>query len=145
MSIDGAMGILINITGGTDLTMKEVSEAVTMIEDSAHEDAHIIFGLVTIEEPVDEVKITVIATGFPAEAEKDMRQHSALRNMGNTGYMSVRPTDAIGRTSSPSASRISETPEQVQVPSGGRVSTVRQTVTADSDLDTPAFIRKQFK
>jgi cell division protein FtsZ len=145
VSIDGAMGILINITGGTDLTMKEVSEAVTMIEDSAHEDAHIIFGYVTIEEPMDEVKITVIATGFPAEDEKEARQRGALRNMANTGYMSSRTTDTMGRASSPSASRISDTPEQVQVPSGGRISTVRHTVTSDSDLDTPAFIRKQFK
>jgi cell division protein FtsZ len=145
VSIDGAMGILINITGGTDLTMKEVSEAVTMIEDSAHEDAHIIFGYVTIEEPVDEVKITVIATGFPADEEKEVRQRGALHTMANSGYMTTRATDSMGRVSSPSASRISETPEQVQVPSGGRISTVRHTVTSESDLDTPAFIRKQFK
>jgi cell division protein FtsZ len=145
VSIDGAMGILINITGGTDLTMKEVSEAVTMIEDSAHEDAHIIFGYVTIEEPVDEVKITVIATGFPADEEKEARQRGALHTMANSGYMTTRATDTMGRVSSPSASRISETPEQVQVPSGGRVSTVRHTITSESDLDTPAFIRKQFK
>jgi cell division protein FtsZ len=144
VAIDGAMGILINITGGTDLTMKEVSEAVTMIEDSAHEDAHIIFGYVTIEEPVDEVKITVIATGFPAVEEKEARQRGALRTMANSSYMSSRTTDTMSRVSSPSQSRISETPEQVQVPSGGRVSTVRHTIS-DSDLDTPAFIRKQFK
>ncbi len=145
VSIDGAMGILINITGGTDLTMKEVSEAVTMIEDAAHEEAHIIFGYVTIEEPVDEVKITVIATGFPAEGEKETRQRGALRTMANSGYMTTRATDNMGRSGTSATSRISETPEQVQVPSGGRISTVRHTVTSESDLDTPAFIRKQFK
>ncbi len=143
--IDGAMGILINITGGTDLTLTEVSEAITMIEDSAHEDAHIIFGYVTIDEPVAEVKITVIATGFPAESSQESRQRGALRTMANSGYMSPRATDNLGRVSSPSQSRISETPEQVQVPSGGRVSTVRHTISSESDLDTPAFIRKQFK
>jgi cell division protein FtsZ len=145
VSIDGAMGILINITGGTDLTLTEVDEAVSMIEDSAHEDAHIIFGYVTVEEPDEAVKITVIATGFPAEGDKQGQQQRALRTMTNNGYMSSRPIDAMSRASSPSASRINDAPDQVQIPSGGRVSTVRHTGTNENDLDTPAFIRKQFK
>ncbi|MCP4679949.1 MAG: cell division protein FtsZ [Deltaproteobacteria bacterium] len=145
VAIDGAMGILINITGGPDLTMNEVSEAVSMIEDSAHEDAHIIFGFVTLDEPCEEVKITVIATGFNLEEEQeDMQGRSALHTMARSGYFQSRPNEVGSRNSSaaPPTARRSESPEQVQMPAGGRVSTVRHTARSESDLDIPAFIRK---
>ncbi|HZS42532.1 MAG TPA: cell division protein FtsZ [Polyangia bacterium] len=64
VSITGATGILINITGGPDLTLFEVNEASTLIQEAAHEDANIIFGSVIDANLVDEVRITVIATGF---------------------------------------------------------------------------------
>ena len=64
VSIDGATGILINITGGPDLTLHEVNEASTLIQEAAHEDANIIFGSVIDANAGDEVRITVIATGF---------------------------------------------------------------------------------
>jgi len=64
VSITGATGILINITGGPDLTLFEVNEASTLIQEAAHEDANIIFGSVIDANFVDEVRITVIATGF---------------------------------------------------------------------------------
>jgi cell division protein FtsZ len=63
-AIDGARGILINITGSSSLKLSEVNEASTLIQNSAHEDANIIFGAVLDEKLGDEVKITVIATGF---------------------------------------------------------------------------------
>ncbi|HEY6488299.1 MAG: cell division protein FtsZ [Terracidiphilus sp.] len=63
-AIDGARGILINITGSSSLKLSEVNEASTLIQSSAHEDANIIFGAVQDERMGDEVKITVIATGF---------------------------------------------------------------------------------
>src|SRR6202051_1139286 len=63
-AIDGARGILINITGSRSLKLSEVNEASTLIQNSAHEDANIIFGAVLDEKLGDEVKITVIATGF---------------------------------------------------------------------------------
>jgi cell division protein FtsZ len=66
VSITGATGILINITGGPDLTLFEVNEASTLIQEAAHEDANIIFGSVIDANLVDEVRITVIATGFDA-------------------------------------------------------------------------------
>lgn len=71
-AIDGARGILLNITGSSSLKLAEVYEASTIIQSAAHEDANIIFGAVLDEKMKDEVKITVIATGFRAEA----RQHS---------------------------------------------------------------------
>jgi cell division protein FtsZ len=69
-AIDGARGILINITGSSSLRLAEVNEASTIIQSAAHEDANIIFGAVLDEKMKDEVKITVIATGF-----KDVLRH----------------------------------------------------------------------
>ncbi|SEG01538.1 cell division protein FtsZ [Bryocella elongata] len=73
-AIDGAKGILINITGSSSLKLNEVNEASTIIQNAAHEDANIIFGAVQDERMGDDVKITVIATGFrdeqPARRER---------------------------------------------------------------------------
>lgn len=64
VSVDGAMGILVNVTGGPSLTLHEVNAAIELITDAAHEDANIIFGYVVDNERDEEVSITVIATGF---------------------------------------------------------------------------------
>jgi cell division protein FtsZ len=66
-AIDGAKGILINISGSSTLKLSEVNEASTLIQNAAHEDANIIFGAVLDESMGDDVKITVIATGFRQE------------------------------------------------------------------------------
>jgi len=63
-SVDGARGVVVNVTGGSDLTMIEVSEATSVIQEAAHEEANIIFGAVVDSSMKGEVKITVIATGF---------------------------------------------------------------------------------
>jgi len=62
--IRGATGILVNITGGTDLTLQEVNDAIELINEVAHSDCNIIFGSVIDPDLVDQVKITVVATGF---------------------------------------------------------------------------------
>jgi cell division protein FtsZ len=144
VSIDGATGILLNITGGPDLTMPEVAEAVSMIEDSADEDAHIIFGYVSLEEPCEEVKVTVIATGFNT-AESPARQGRQAAQSTGRGFYSARSTERASRpqvTSSIAPSRSTDVPEQVQIPAG-RASGIRASSTGDSDLDIPAFIRRQ--
>src|SRR5437867_452586 len=69
-AIDGARGILINITGSSSLKLSEVNEASTIIQSAAHEDANIIFGAVLDDKMKDEVKITVIATGFKTAASQ---------------------------------------------------------------------------
>ena len=69
ISIDGATGIIINVTGGPDLTLWEVNEASTLITEAAHEDAEIIFGAVIDNEMGDKVSVTVIATGFGDESQ----------------------------------------------------------------------------
>jgi cell division protein FtsZ len=70
LSVDGAKGILFNITGGQDLTMSEVDEAAKIITQQTDPDASIIFGATISEEMVDQVKITVIATGFDETKQK---------------------------------------------------------------------------
>ncbi len=70
LSIEGARGILINITGGSDLTLHEINEASTLIQEQAHEDANIIFGAVINDAMDDEVRVTVIATGFKKGVEE---------------------------------------------------------------------------
>src|SRR5437660_6255169 len=65
-SIEGAKGVLINVTGGSDMTLFEVHEAASIIQEAADEEANIIFGTVIDPKMKDEVKVTVIATGFDA-------------------------------------------------------------------------------
>src|SRR5207237_4006955 len=69
VSIKGATGILINVTGPTKMTLLEVNEAATLVQEQAHEDANIIFGAVIDETLGDRIRVTVIATGFDREAE----------------------------------------------------------------------------
>src|SRR3954449_7797236 len=73
-AIDGDRGILINITGSSSLKLSEVNEASTIIQNAAHEDANIIFGAVMDERMKDEVKITVIATGFKQQEMPQRRE-----------------------------------------------------------------------
>jgi cell division protein FtsZ len=73
-AIDGARGILINITGSSSLKLSEVNEASGIIQNAAHEDANIIFGAVLDETMGDEVKITVIATGFKQQEMPQRRE-----------------------------------------------------------------------
>src|SRR5512136_1310088 len=73
ITISGARGILINITGGTDLTLYEVNEASTLVQEEADEDANIIFGAVIDESLHEEMRVTVIATGFGRAEEKEER------------------------------------------------------------------------
>lgn len=83
-SINGAKGVLVNITGGNDLTLFEVDEAMRVIHDSADPEANIIFGTVPDEKMQNEMKITVIATGFDHEPKSEnvhtmpIRQSSAV-------------------------------------------------------------------
>lgn len=87
VSIDGATGIIINVTGGPDLTMFEVNEASTLITEAAHEDAEIIFGAVIDDNLNEEIRVTVIATGFgaddarPTDAQVRTQQIEALHNV----------------------------------------------------------------
>jgi cell division protein FtsZ len=67
-SIDGAVGVIVNVKGGSDMGMREVLEAVTTVQKAAHPTANIIFGAVVDDEPRPDMQVTVIAAGFPYEA-----------------------------------------------------------------------------
>lgn len=88
IKIDGATGIIINVTGGPDLSLYEVNEASTLITEAAHEDAEIIFGAVIDEALTDEVRVTVIATGFALEDRKLIVDHmNSMQNFLHQGNM----------------------------------------------------------
>jgi len=99
-AIDGARGILINITGSSNLKLTEVNEASTIIQNAAHEDCNIIFGAVQDERMGDEVKITVIATGFKQEMPDRRARMLAESTMPGADYQvpirgrSVRSSEA---------------------------------------------------
>lgn len=113
ISIDGATGIILNVTGGPELSLSEVNEASTLITEAAHEDAEIIFGAVIDETMGDEVRVTVIATGFgqdPAQLHTSNHQghmqalaHQArvsqqLSTMGGQGQMMGHPGQMGGQS-----------------------------------------------
>jgi cell division protein FtsZ len=85
-AIDGARGILINITGSSSLKLSEVNEASSLIQNAAHEDCNIIFGAVMDERMGDEVKITVIATGFRQALPERRARMLAEATMTDAGY-----------------------------------------------------------
>lgn len=100
IKIDGATGIIINVTGGADLSLYEVNEASTLITEAAHEDAEIIFGAVIDDSLGDEVRVTVIATGF-AKPEPKVNVQDTFTGMQNflnpiqTGNMQSQNAQAM--------------------------------------------------
>ena len=89
MSIRGAKGVLINITGSADLALHEVNDASTLIQEEAHDDANIIFGAVIDEGMGDEIRITVIATGFGPLGAAVAPTLQAAAIVANTGSRPV--------------------------------------------------------
>jgi cell division protein FtsZ len=123
-SIEGARGILINFTGGPDMAIHEVEEAAKIVQEAAHEEANIIFGAVIDESLQDEVRITVIATGF-TERKVEMSPSS-------TKVLELPPRPS--RTPVPGPSwrrRLSDARAESGEP------------MAEEDLDVPAFLRRQ--
>jgi cell division protein FtsZ len=124
-SIEGARGVLINVTGSSSLTLQEVQEASALVQKVAHEDANIIFGAVHQRAAGSEVKITVIATGF-----KDARQRTLARP---TRVERVRPAVAAASVARPAVK-----------PNGKSAEANLRLMPADrSNLDVPAFMRKR--
>ncbi|HEY4378993.1 MAG TPA: cell division protein FtsZ [Acidobacteriaceae bacterium] len=97
-AIDGARGVLINITGSSNLKLSEVNEASTIIQNAAHEDCNIIFGAVQDERMGDEVRITVIATGFRQEMpERRARMLAESTLPGADFQVPIRGRSVSGR------------------------------------------------
>jgi cell division protein FtsZ len=167
-AIDGARGILINITGSSSLKLAEVNEASTIIQSAAHEDANIIFGAVQDEKMKDDLKITVIATGFkndvPARKDRTVNAAQAAISTARTASAyQVQAAAAVPRVvnathiphvphgsqlTAHAAAAHSVTPTRVMAPTrespnlATMTESIRTAVEQD-DLDVPAFIRKR--
>ena len=126
ISIDGARGILFNVTGGSNLSLYEINQAASLIRDTAHPDVNLIFGAVIDESMQDEVRITVIATGFDHHAPM-VRQISRSE--------SRLPAQAPVREAMRSAAA-PPTPTQKQPKA-------QEPTFRVNDLDIPAFLRKK--
>jgi cell division protein FtsZ len=125
-SIDGAKGVLINITGGTDMTLFEVHEAASVIQEAADEEANIIFGTVIDPKMKDEVKVTVIATGFDAATKGLLSTRGeALTRSRGTAQIMTEPALSV----SPVA--MTPAPEEVAPQIG-----------AEDDIYDPPFFRR---
>jgi cell division protein FtsZ len=137
-TIDGARGILLNITGSSSLGLHEVHEASTIIQQAAHEDANIIFGAVLNESLGDEVMITVIATGFKAESVGIRRAVSAEAAAATAAMRpSIQEAVARPREEEPPSFRMPEPMVAEEEPEE------LEEVLVDDDLDVPAFVRKR--
>src|SRR5438477_2022873 len=143
-AIDGARGILINITGSSSLKLAEVQEACSIIQGAAHEDANIIFGAVLDDKSKDSVKITVIATGFKDSDVRRRQQES------RTGFAASRVFFEPEAESEPTPPRMVMEQAATQAASTDvvavAVDAVRDAVVANfekQDLDVPAFLRKR--
>src|SRR5437667_2756615 len=116
-SIEGAKGLLVNVSGGADLTLFEVNEAMSIIHDAADPDANIIFGAVLDERLTNEMKITVIATGF------------------DKAVAAVEPSRAFAASQPVSEGRVTG---PIGIPGSGAPDPLRR-----EDINVPAFIRKK--
>ncbi len=99
ISVDGATGILINVVGGVDMKMKEIAEATSLIQEQAHEDANIIFGASVDESLGENIKVTVIATGF--DTERAMHVEEVARSVRPITTQSFAPQAAASTSSRP--------------------------------------------
>jgi cell division protein FtsZ len=128
-TIQGAHGILLNITGGQDMSLYEVNEASSLIQAEAHEDANIIFGTVIDENMDDEIRITVIATGFDDNVIKKKVLPENVMNL--SGF---RREDL----STPAFVRKEKTRNSAAVINLGL-----DEGTEELDLEIPTFLRRQ--
>ncbi len=140
VTIDGARGILFNITGGNDLSLFEVNEAATLIRAAAHPDCRVIFGAVIDPNLKEEMRITVIATGFDQDAATGTRS----RMIRNVAAASAASAARAGTSSS--ATRVMPRLESTHgAPSANDSSTsIYQSAQLDPDnLELPSFLRRR--
>ncbi len=153
-AIDGARGILINITGSSSLKLAEVQQACTIIQSAAHEDANIIFGAVMDEKMKDSIKITVIATGFREIPKARVRQYEVRSSFAASHDEAMDFPEPLGPSEPmPEPEPVQMQQEMVQAetavpPAAEEISpeTIRSAMVASfekDDLDVPAFLRKR--
>lgn len=145
-SIEGAKGILINITGGPDLSLFEIDEAASLVTDSADNDAEIIFGAVIDETMKDTVMVTVIATGFKSAEEikraDEFRLNEERMDPARRDKVRSIVTERLGRQEA-----AADQPTFTRGGQGGQAKPQLRPIqidktALDDDLDIPTFIRK---
>jgi cell division protein FtsZ len=152
-SVNGARGVIINVTGGPDLSLLEVSEASTIIQEAAHEDANIIFGAVVDSQLAGRVKITVIATGFdrhvsrepmatPSQTPVDLAHYNTRARAQEPGPSIPVPSMPVPARP-PLARRASIDLPQPMAMAAGAENQVMGVGDEPSPLDVPAFLRRQ--
>jgi cell division protein FtsZ len=148
ISMDGARGVLLNITGGEDLALAEINEAADVVAQSADPEANIIFGAVIDPRLENEVKITVIATGFDLSEYRQPKppgMSSFRRRYGSTSSEPAQPApEPTSRSLGPVDERDRDRPPEAQ--QGpirvGTIGTLPEPVfDAEDDLDIPPFLR----
>jgi cell division protein FtsZ len=139
VSIKGARGLLINVTGGSDMALYEVNEAASLIQEEAHEDANIIFGAVIDEAMSDEIRVTVIATGF-GDLDRSSSRYSPSGAPGTApiAAASTRPVDPMEVKQPAPAPQAA----QVRMFPGNKPVRRMGLVVDDNTLDIPAFRRR---
>ncbi len=147
LSMEGARGVLINFTGGPDMTLHEVEEAAKLIQESSHEDANIIFGAVIDEAMEGEVRVTVIATGLDdgrTGRGRDRTERPADRSsdFGKVTPLRREPTEA---SREPSTAAEHEADIQARGPQKEPVQEQLDGFDSpfDDEFDEPAFLRKR--
>ena len=142
--------MLINITGGPDLSLHEVNEAATLIQEEADDDANIIFGAVIDESMGDEVRITVIATGFgeaPAAVAEKPRSREARSNGPVASAGDGRPVKRLGLLQEdeldvPTWQRRRQEPPVAAARNAQRHAAQAPAEEAGEDYDVPTFLRR---
>jgi len=140
-SMEGAHGVLLSISGGSDLGIFEINESASMVADAAHPEANIIFGAIIDDALGDEVRVTVIAAGFDGGAPKHKPAEQQRREQG--GERPPAPLPPAGSTTPTVTSRYG--PPANAGARGGSGTTngghVRRTVELDDELDVPDFLK----
>ena len=147
ISIQGARGVLINITGGSDLCLHEVNEAASMIQEEAHDDANIIFGAVIDDSIIDQIRITVIATGF-GEVKEERKAAPAnvpyTVNASQKNKKVVHLGTIVDDLDTPTWQRKKQGSDEVETVSLSKSSfQVNSNSEEDDKYDIPTFLRRQ--
>jgi cell division protein FtsZ len=146
ISIQGARGVLINITGGPDLCLHEVNEAASMIQEEAHEDANIIFGSVIDETMTDEIRITVIATGFGQDREERKPvpvNVSSIASAPQKNKKVVHLGTIVDDLDTPTWQRKKQGSEETETLTLNKTTFDFGRDKEDDEYDIPTFLRKQ--
>ncbi|MBI2086325.1 cell division protein FtsZ [Candidatus Daviesbacteria bacterium] len=138
VSIEGAKGVLFNIVGGADLSMTEVNEAAQIIAQAADPDANIIFGATIKEDQLDQVKISVIATGFD-ETRRRLREY--IGNGIGSGSMQPHLQSQPSPWAARQTSQVNDSQQQQSVSEPEQEEEQKVEDEGEEDLEIPAFLR----